>query len=31
MSSNVRIVMLLHNVTPKLSVFEDIDLTSEHE
>jgi hypothetical protein len=31
MFSNAHVMMLLDNTMPKLSVFGDIDLTSEHE
>jgi hypothetical protein len=31
MSGNVRIVVLLDNTMPQVSVFGDIDLTAEHE
>jgi hypothetical protein len=31
MSSDACIVVLLDNMTPKFSVFGDIDLTTEHE
>jgi hypothetical protein len=31
MSGNARIVMLLHDSTPQISVFGDINLASEHE
>jgi hypothetical protein len=31
MSSNMCIVMLLHNLTPEISVFRDIYLASEYE
>jgi hypothetical protein len=31
MSGNARIVVLLNNTTPQVSVIGDIDLTAEHE
>jgi hypothetical protein len=31
MSGDACIVVLLDNMTPQVSVFEDIDLTAEHE
>jgi hypothetical protein len=31
MSGDVRIVVLLDDTTPQISVFGDIDLTAEHE
>jgi hypothetical protein len=31
MSGNVRIVVLLNDTTPQVSVIGDIDLTTEHE